>query len=409
METFPNPVQTEPSAITEWTDALRSAVDTEARNAGFARTGIAALDDPASPQESAGAARFAQWVEAGRAGEMHYLTRRNEHGALVRSSIRYSLPWARSVLVCAFPYASDLPLSIDAPPPGSAWIARYAWSGKRDAAGSLAPSDYHDELLARLRRVESALTQHAGCQAKSYVDTGPLMERSLAARAGIGWIGRNTCVIHPELGSWLLLAAIVTSLELPTAQAALAAPDRCGSCTRCIEACPTGALLSSAAPGAAREMDATRCIAYLTIEAKGSIDPALREPVGRHVFGCDICQDVCPWNSRAKRAGKASAATGMEPRTELVNPALEWLASLDSAGFKRQFRGSPLERTGRRRLRRNLAIAMGNSLDPCHLPTLDEWAGKPRMHGSQQPPDDPVLRETANWAADRIRWQSEGR
>jgi epoxyqueuosine reductase len=202
-------------------------------------------------------------------------------------------------------------------------------------------------------------------------------------QAGIGWIGKNTCVLNQQQGSWLLLGVIVTSLVVPETAPLQVVADRCGSCTRCIDACPTGALV------APREMDASRCIAYLTIEKKGSIPEELREPIGRQVFGCDICQDVCPWNRRSP----VSQHEGMIPRLELVNPALDWLASLDEPAFRRWFKGSPLERTRRKRLRRNVAIAMGNSGQPRFLPKLEEWSIS----------EDPVLAETAQWAVRRIQ------
>jgi epoxyqueuosine reductase len=179
----------------------------------------------------------------------------------------------------------------------------------QNGESALLPSDYHDQLLSRLHRIEAGLLAQAPCTTRCYVDTGPLLERNYAARAGVGWIGKNTCVINQRLGSWLLLGVIVTSLRLDTEPAGelspqqpkaqpdtLLAPDRCGSCTRCIDACPTGALLGAKDPAAPREMDASRCIAYLTIEKKGAIDESLRPQIGRQVFGCDICQDVCPWN-----------------------------------------------------------------------------------------------------------------
>jgi epoxyqueuosine reductase len=195
-------------------------------------------------------------------------------------------------------------------------------------------------------------------------------------------------VINQHLGSWLLLGIVITSLPVAEDAVAEIAADRCGSCTRCIDACPTGALV------APREMDASRCIAYLTIEKKGTIPEELREPMGRQVFGCDICQDVCPWNRRAPIAVKE----GMELRPELVNPALEWLASLDAQGFRRVFAGSPVERTRRKRLHRNVAIAMGNSGDSSFLPQLEAWSAG----------DDEVLAESARWAIGRIRSSGSG-
>jgi epoxyqueuosine reductase len=245
------------------------------------------------------------------------------------------------------------------------------------------PTDYHNELLERLRRIEAAIKARAACETRCYVDTGPIVERSVAVQAGVGWIGKNTCLINQQLGSWLLLGIIITSLPVAINAVIEIAADRCGSCTRCIDACPTEALV------APREMDATRCIAYLTIEKKGSIPEELREPMGRQVFGCDICQDVCPWNRRAPIAVKE----GMEPRQELVNPALEWLASLDTAEFRRYFAGSPVERTRRKRLHRNVAIAMGNSGDSTFLPQLEAWSAG----------DDELLAQSSRWALGKIR------
>jgi epoxyqueuosine reductase len=293
------------------------------------------------------------------------------------------MPWARSVIVCAMNYNGDGPRSIEPAPEGTGWIARYAWSGCAVEGGEPAPSDYHDELLGRLRRVEAALRERVPCETKCYVDTGPLVERAAAVKAGIGWIGKNTCVLNQELGSWLLLAVVVTSLPMAEGAPFELAADRCGSCTRCIDACPTDALV------APREMDATRCIAYLTIEKKGTIAEDLREVMGRQVFGCDICQDVCPWNRRAPIAAKE----GMQVRGEMVNPPLEWLAGMDAAAFRRWFKGSPVERTRKKRLHRNVAIAMGNSADARYLPQLEEW----------ERGEDEVLAETARWAARRIR------
>jgi epoxyqueuosine reductase len=372
--------------------ADREWIEQRARAAGFTLAGIAAVppaDDPA-------ARRFADWVAAGHAGEMDYLKRADGSGALLRGDLRLSLPWARSVLVCAVNYNAAAPLSIDPAPAATGWIARYAWSGKQTGQASghgtdgPRPADYHDVLLARLQAVQADLTAHFGneIQTRCYVDTGPILERDYAARAGVGWIGRNTCVLNQQQGSWLLLGVVVTSLEFASGAWSIPAADRCGSCTRCIDACPTQALLPSA-PHAPRQMDSSRCIAYLTIEKKGAIPEELRAGMGRQVFGCDICQDVCPWNRRAP----VPASTPLPARPELINPALAWLASLDGPAFNRWFRGSPLERTRRRRVLRNVAIAMGNSGDAGFLPQLQAWA---------QAADDAVLAEAAAWAIARL-------
>ena len=369
--------------VQQWTPELISHVTELAQAAGFKRCGVAAAHAAEHPEAAETAARFSDWIDKGRAGEMAYLARRDEAGELLRRSAQVAMPWARSVIVCALNYNAEGPLSIDAADAGAGWIARYAWLG--DAAGRA--TDYHTELLQRLKKVEAELHALTGCESKSYVDTGPLLERDFAARAGLGWVGKNTCVLNQELGSWLLLGVIVTSLEWPQSVPVIEAADRCGSCTRCIDACPTDALV------APREMDASLCIAYLTIEKKGSIAEELRGQMGRQVFGCDICQDVCPWNRRALKG----ALPGMTARAELVNPALEWLAGLDHAGFRAQFKGSPLERTKRGRVQRNVAIAMGNSGEAKFQTQLQAWAQG----------QDAVLAEAARWAlAQPVRVQT---
>ncbi len=385
----------------EWTPELQSWLREQALDAGFDTAGIASVDPSPSGDDMAqlDAERFAAWVAAGRAGEMEYLKRRDEQGVLVRSSVPVAMPWARSVIVCALNYNAAGPRSIDPAPPGAGWIARYAWSGRtanpepaaakntvaqNTAAAELVPTDYHDQLLHRLHRIEAALHQRSACETRCYVDTGPISERAIAARAGVGWIGKNTCVINQGLGSWLLLGVIVTSLPVASGAHPAIAADRCGSCTRCIDACPTDALI------APHQMDASRCIAYLTIEKKGSIAEEFREPIGRQVFGCDICQDVCPWNRKAPAL--APANDGMLARSQMVNPALDWLAGMDAAEFKRWFKGSPLERTRRKRLQRNVAIAMGNSGEQRFAAQLEAWSSA----------DDPVLAEAADWAIKRI-------
>jgi epoxyqueuosine reductase len=382
-----------------WTPELEAIIRASAAEAGFPLSGIASAEPDSAASRNGG--RFASWVEQGRAGEMEYLKRRDASGVLLRSALQVAIPWAQSIIVCALDYHSPNPVSIEPAPAATGWIGRYAWSGRRQLEmEDLLPTDYHDELLGRLRSVEACLLEATPCQTRCYVDTGPIVERDFAAKAGIGWIGKNTCVINQELGSWLLLGVIVTSLPLAPQTAWSFVPDRCGSCTRCIDACPTDALV------APREMDASRCIAYLTIEKKGVIDPELREPMGRQVFGCDICQDVCPWNIRNRntrhRNGNhlppPAVNAGMEVRPELVNPSLLWLASMDSRQFKRWFKGSPLERTGKKRLHRNVAIAMGNSGQAEFLPQLREWSAG----------EDTVLAEAAHWAIERIQSASIG-
>jgi epoxyqueuosine reductase len=365
------------------TKVLSIRIDELARQAGFSTAGIAAVPEPGSAEDEEERARFAGWVDDGRAGEMEYLKRRDEAGHLLRSSVRVALPWARSVIVCAANYNSAEPRSIDPAPEGTAWIARYAWSSKTENNANR-PSDYHKVLLRRLERLrDSLLVETGNFESRCFVDTGPVVERVYARYAGIGWTGKNTCILNQKLGSWLFLGVIVTSLDVPDESPATLAEDRCGSCTRCIDACPTNALT------APREMDATRCIAYLTIEKRGEISEDLRPAIGRQIFGCDICQDVCPWNRRAPIA----ADPELNPRQALVNPALDWLAAMDEPDFERMFNGSPVRRAKWGGFRRNLAIAMGNSAQQQYLPTLVQWSGD----------TDPIVAEAARWAIRNLR------
>jgi epoxyqueuosine reductase len=339
---------------------------------GFSSAGIAPVPPPGEEDDY-----FERWVERGHAGEMEYLKRRDEADRLLRSSLRIAIPWARSVIVCGANYNADAPKSTDPASAETGWIARYAWTG---SAGK--PTDYHDVLLGRLKEMERQLQGALGpFQSRCYVDTGPLVERVYARYAGIGWTGKNTCILNQKLGSWFFLGVIITSIELEPSTPLRIADDRCGSCTRCIDACPTHALTPY-------KMDASLCIAYLTIEKRGTIAEPLRSHMGRQVFGCDICQDVCPWNRRAPLVEDPELAV----RAELVNPALAWLAELDGESFRVLFRHSPLQRTKLNGLLRNVAIAMGNSGLAKYLPKLQQWADGP----------EPVLAEAARWAIGRL-------
>ena len=348
---------------------VESIVKRAAQQAGFELTGIAPAAD--SPELQS----FPEWIAAGHAGEMKYMAARDERGSLKRASLSRVAPWARSVIVCAINYNTDHPYSTELRDPNRGWISRYAWSRE----------DYHDAVLRRLEQVEAALheaVEQSDPQliTRSYVDTGPIVERVFAKYAGVGWIGKNTCIINQKIGSWLFLGVILTSLELTPD---VAAPDRCGTCTRCIEACPTNAIL------APYQLDANRCISYLTIEKRGSIPEELRADIGRHVFGCDICQDVCPWNRKAP----ATTAPEFAAREGLVNPALDWLAEMSAEEFRETFRGSPIRRTKRSGLRRNAVIAMGNSGNRHFLPLLEALIVD----------EDEAVADSAHWAAEEIR------
>jgi epoxyqueuosine reductase len=302
--------------------------------------------------------------------------------------VRSAIPWARTVIVCAINYNTAEPYSTQVHDSDRAWISRYAWSKE----------DYHNAVLRKLREVEGKLRDlakpEAELQTRCYVDTGPLVERIYAKYAGVGWIGKNTCVINQKIGSWLFLGVILTSLDFTHEDVSpddlahddltpdLPAPDRCGTCTRCIDACPTDAIV------APYRLDSNRCISYLTIEKRGAIPEELREGMGRHVFGCDICQDVCPWNRKAP----ATTAAEFQPREGLVNPALEWLATISAEEFREKFRSSPIKRAKRHGLRRNAAIAMGNSGDRRFEPILQKLRSD----------EDPAVAESADWALRRL-------
>jgi epoxyqueuosine reductase len=356
-----------------------------ALEAGFTEAGVVELPHAANARD---AERFEEWIDAGRAGTMRYLERRDENGQLLRAKVENPFPWARSAIVCFAGYHSGQPLSIAPAEAGAGWIARYAVTSRKDAEGRHRPSDYHKVLKKRLEALEARMRTEFGgeFETRSYVDTGPVVERSLATAAGLGWTGKNTCLIHPKLGSFGFLAVLLTSLSVQNEKVPTALPDRCGTCRRCIEACPTDALTEP------YKMDATRCISYLTIEHKGPIADELMTGMGRQVFGCDICQDVCPWNRKAPITADAE----LEPRAELVNAALEWLGALDEPSFEAQFNGSPVRRAGFNGLRRNVAIAMGNSGQTRFIQRLEAWADAA----------DEGLRSAALWA--RARLQTSG-
>ena len=336
-----------------------------AMRAGFELSGIAAVGD--FPELK----RFPEWIAEGRAGEMKYLESRTEAGELRRASLKSAFPWAKSVVVCAINYNTAHLYSTEVNNPGHGWISRYAWSCE----------DYHDSVLRRLREVEKKIRDVADTpvETRAYVDTGPIVERIYAKYAGVGWLGKNTCLINQQIGSWLFLGVIVTSLELTPD---VPAPDRCGTCTRCIDACPTGALIGP------YELDSNTCISYLTIEKRGAISDELREGMGQQVFGCDICQDVCPWNRKAP----ATAQREFQPREGLVNPALAWLAEISEEEFREKFRGSPVKRTKRSGIRRNALIAIGNSMDESLMPAVERAS-----HDV-----DPVVAEAASWAKQQL-------
>jgi epoxyqueuosine reductase len=357
--------------------SLLLSIEQAAKAAGFDRVGVS----PAGHPEMHELDRFADWVDAGYAGEMEYLKRRCESGKYKRSALEEALPWVKSVIVAAMNYNPAAPKSTEPSKATQGWISRYA----------LSPRDYHDTVLGALRKVEAALIERqraAGEEitTRAYVDTGPVLERVYAKYAGIGWIGKNTCIINQELGSWIFLGVIVTSIdysEFVPDQRLDIAPDRCGSCTRCIDACPTDALIGP------HQLDASRCIAYFTIEKRGAIPESERPRIGRHVFGCDICQDVCPWNGKAP----ITTTVGLEADASLINPQLSELAQMSPERFRQRFRGSPISRAKYSGFLRNVAVAMGNSGVSDYIPELERMARS----------EDPIIAEHAAWALARLR------
>jgi epoxyqueuosine reductase len=341
-----------------------------------------------------------EWLERGYAGEMRYL-----HDARRRSPAA-AMDGVRNLIVCALNYNSPHPYSTESPTdPALGWISRYAWG-----------DDYHDVLGEKLEKLLAAIQLQFGSDftARTYVDTGPVAERVAAKHAGLGWLAKNTCLINEQLGSWLFLGVILTTLELAPSLAPNDSPppDLCGNCRLCIDACPTAAIVEPYV------LDARLCISYLTIELRGSIPEEFRAPMGRMVFGCDICQDVCPWNRKAPVTRMAafqprefekpsrSLGTKNENRTEhaagsLFAPDLTWLASLSEAEFRVVFRGSAVKRTKWRGLVRNACIALGNAA--ANSAAGASWRNKvkillERLAGS----DEKDIAEAARWALSRL-------
>jgi epoxyqueuosine reductase len=307
-------------------------VKARARELGFDLCGIA----PAAAHPELNF--FREWLARGYGGTMTYLHR----SAKKRVDIRKVVPTARTVIVTATVYNTDRPYSTQCEDRGRAQIARYAWG-----------DDYHDVIGARLDALLAWMRESSPepFDARAYVDTGPVQERVFAQHAGIGWIGKNTCVINPALGSWIFLGEIICSLPLEVDAPSV---DQCGTCTLCLDACPTQAIL---APGV---LDATRCISYLTIEKRGALKPADREAIGAHVYGCDVCQEVCPWNAVAPR----SEDPAWQPRTAWDRVDLLTLSRRSDDELAAALDGSAMRRADVRGLRRNVAAAQANGVEP---------------------------------------------
>jgi epoxyqueuosine reductase len=334
-------------------EALKDRLVAHARELGFESCRVASSSAPRHANE------FRAWLGAGSAGDMQWM----ERGAEKRCDPQQILPGARSIVIVALNYWQGEQESSGE----KGRIARYAWG-----------DDYHDLMLAKLEKLSAFLSELGGIQ-KCYVDTGPVLERDHAAEAGIGWHGKSTMLINTKLGAWFFLGEILTTLDLPpdTPQA-----PRCGSCTRCITACPTGAITEP------HRLDARRCISYLTIELKGSIPTELRPLIGDRIYGCDDCLEACPWNRFASVSREASFAA----RPAVGMPLRDYLA-LDEEKFRELFQRSPIKRIKRRGFLRNVCVALGNVGDGEDLPALERAAAD----------REPLVAEHALWAIEQIR------
>jgi epoxyqueuosine reductase len=335
---------------------LKEEIKEKSSQLGFILAGVTTPDPPLHYST------FERWLAQGRHGTMEYLA--TERSRTRRADPREIMPDCKSILVLATPYSPPFPEGQEL----RGQIAAYAW-GK----------DYHDVLPERMKELVRFIEEQVGHPVNNrwYTDTGPILERDLAQRAGIGWIGKNTCLIHPKRGSYFLLSEILLDLALEPDPPF--GTDHCGTCTRCIDACPTDCILPD------RTIDATRCISYLTIELKNDIPVELRDKIGNWVFGCDICQMVCPWNRFASEGdpafGKSSPAQSLH--TELPTSAQE---------FNQRFKGTPVKRAKRRGYLRNVAVALGNMGDMHALPVLQNALND----------EEPLVREHAQWAIEKI-------
>lgn len=331
---------------------IKSALIAEAARLGFDLCRIAPAEAPIH------ADAFRQWLSEGMHGEMAWL----ERNAGRRTNPQEVLPGVRSIIMLATNYWQP-PVEASE---GVGRIARYAWG-----------DDYHEIIEPRLYELDAWLQKHGGRQ-RQYVDTGPVLERDVAAQAGLGWQGKSAMLIHPRVGTFTFLAAILTTLELPADELI---KDHCGKCTRCLDACPTGAIV------APRKVDARLCISYLTIENKGAIPEAMRPMLGDRIYGCDECMDVCPWNRFATAASESRFAA-----REFVSMAMRDFLALDDDQFRALFRKSPIKRIKRRGFLRNVCVALGNVGTAEDLPALRAAASDP----------EPLIAEHAQWAIRQI-------
>jgi epoxyqueuosine reductase len=349
-------------SITEDVAALTAELKAHARALGCDLVAVAPAESPPHAEQ------LDPWLVAGHAGEMAWLAR----NAAKRRAPSEAVPGARSIIVVGLHYRAAEPEPSMWNDPANGRISRYAQG-----------DDYHDVLLPKLRELQTWLEQRVGRAqiGRSYVDTGPVLERPVGVAAGLGFQGKNTLLIHPRQGSWFFLGEILVDVALEYDEPAKA--GGCGSCTRCQVACPTQAFVGPYV------LDARRCISYLTIELKGPIPRELRPLMGNHIYGCDVCQEVCPWNIKF---GRFASSDALKPRDDRVAPALLELLALDDEQFRERFRGSPIKRTKRRGLLRNVAVALGNWGDEQAVPAL----------GRALEDHEPLIRGHAAWALGQI-------
>lgn len=338
--------------------SLTAELKSRAANAGFVLTGVCPATD------AAGYPRLQEWLASGYAGQMHYLANR----AAAYQHPRHVLAAVRTVLMLALPYRTEEPQPC---PEGTGRISRYAWGS----------GDYHDVIHEKLHDLADWLRgQHPGAECRGVVDSAPLLEREFAVLAGLGWIGKNTLLLNKPAGSYFFLAALLTNLDLEIDQPF--ATDHCGTCRACLEACPTNAFPQPYV------LDATRCISYLTIELRDAIPAELRPGLGDWLFGCDVCQDVCPWNNRVHTSNEVA----FQPRADENPVDLLALFNLDDAAFRARFRHSPLWRSKRRGILRNAAIVLGNQRTAAAIPSLIAALNDA----------EPLVRGAAAWALGRF-------
>jgi len=335
---------------------LKEEIKAKSRQLGFILAGVTTPEPP--PHYST----FENWLARGHHGTMNYLA--EARARTRRADPRTILPECRSILVIATPYSPSSPSRRGI----GGEVASYAWG-----------EDYHDVLPARMQELVQFIEEQVGSPVKNrwYTDTGPILERDLAQRAGLGWIGKNTCLIHPKHGSYFLLSEILLDLDLEPDPPFVT--DHCGTCRRCIEACPTDCILPD------RTLDASRCISYLTIELKEDIPTELRDKMGNWIFGCDVCQRVCPWN---RFAGEGDPSFGhQDPLHSLTDELV-----ISTQEFNQRFKRSPVKRARRRGYLRNVAVALGNTGDMHVLPVLQNALND----------EEPLVREHAKWAIEKI-------